>query len=153
MPKPEAAHVPETPPAPVAPPPAPVLLDAAIVEQRVTAERAAAFAEGKAARQPEIDALATERDTLKTTLAQSQANVTQLTATVAAEKSARIAAETAHAKMMGGVKFTPETEKTWPELFAKHGYAARQMFPEVWRAHMKATVPGWKEHKQENSHG
>jgi hypothetical protein len=103
-----------------------VLLDAAIVEQRVTAERAAALAEGKASRQPEIDALATERDTLKTSLAQAQGTVTQLTATVAAEKSARVAAEKAHMTLMGGAHFTPDEggATSWEDAVAKLGYEA-----------------------------
>jgi hypothetical protein len=154
FPKAEVPNVPATPAATVPPPPPapPVLLDAAIVEQRITAERAAALAEGKASRQAEVDALATERDSLKTSLAQAQGTVTQLTATVAAEKSARIAAEKAHAVLMGGVKFVPDEPKTalqWNDLVKQHGYAsARKLFPDVWLAYMQS-VPGWKQRKQE----
>jgi hypothetical protein len=148
----DAAPAPAAVVAPVVPP-APVLLDAVVVESRIESEKALAFQNGAASRQSEVDALASERDALKTSLATAQGNAAQLQAALATEKTARINAEKAHAALMGGVKFTPENDKTWPELLAKHGYAARRMFPEIWRAHMKATVPGWKEHKQENSHG
>jgi hypothetical protein len=78
--------------------------------------------------------------------------VTQLTATVAAEKSARVAAEKAHMTLLGGAKFTPDEPRTagdWNDLVNKHGYAnARKQFPDVWLAYMQS-VPGWKQRKQE----
>jgi hypothetical protein len=73
--------------------------------------------------------------------------VTQLTATVAAEKSARIAAEKAHTAMMGGLKFTPDDEgqQDFEELQKKYGHAeARKRYPGSYAAWMKQHAPGTK---------
>ena len=120
-----------------------------VIEARIESERAKAFQDGKASRQAEIDALAGERDTIKAELETARANVAQLTATVSAEKAARLSAETAHAALMGGVKYVPDgSESGWKALVAKHGYEqARKLHPEVYEAYM-STMPGWKQRKK-----
>jgi ATP-dependent protease ClpP protease subunit len=149
MPKVEAPH--DAAPAPaaiVAPvaPPAPVLLDAVVVESRIESEKALAFQTGAASRQSEVDALAAERDALKTSLATAQGNATQLQAALATEKTARINAEKAHAALMGGVKFTPSDQnesKDFIELQKKYGHEeARKRYPAAYSAFMKEKAPG-----------
>ena len=137
MPKPEAAHVPETPPAPVAPPPAPVLLDATVVESRIESEKALAFQNGAASRDAEILALTTARDGFKAELTAAQdaiarhvAEIADLKKTVVNEQQARVKAVTAHAALMGGAHFKPDEggATSWEDAVARMGYeaAARQ---------------------------
>jgi hypothetical protein len=154
MPKPEAAHVPETPPAPVAPPPAPVLLHATVVESRIESEKALAFQNGAASRDAEILALAAARDGFKAELTAAQdaiarhvAEIADLKKTVANEQQARVKAVTAHAALMGGAKLVPDETRSWPELVrdcggGDVGYAkARRLYPEAWAIFMNV-APG-----------
>lgn len=146
---PNAGNVPVQPEAPVVPP-APVLLDAAVVEARLDAERAAAYEDGFAARQEEINGLNTQLTALRADLTNSQATIDTLKSTVETEKRAREAAVKAHAALVGGVKLTPEADgdQDFEQLQKQYGHAeARRRFPGSYAAWMRQHAPGTKQGK------
>jgi hypothetical protein len=99
------------PPAIVTPPvdasPAPVLLAADVVEARLDAERAAAYEDGFAARQAEVDDLRAQLTATKADFTNAQATIDTLKVTAERERAAREAAENRIAAMLPGVEYQP----------------------------------------------
>jgi hypothetical protein len=157
-PKKESANA-DAPAQPVAPPtvPAPVLLDATVVESRIESERAEAYAEGAASRDAEVALIRAELDGAKAENATLKGSVDQLTATVKAEREARVKAEqardkakAAHEALLGGMKFTPSdaAEQGFEALRDKLGYTeAREKYPDAYAAYMREKAPATKQHK------